>query len=158
MFAIKSLGKRYPLSTKLCPRLEIVKNNLCCSVNFDEAREQQERLCLGKSVRKCRGIFQFQMKIAFGMFEALGGALRRMAVKEQIRRQKLQIVMVQETKLNEVSDSIVKQIWGKRYVKWEAVGALGLAGGMSMGFLLNFCYLSLKRGILSVSTGGGHVE
>lgn len=79
-------------------------------------------------------------------------------MKELIRRQKLQIVMLQETKLNEASDSIVKQIWGKRYVKWEGVGALGLAGGMSMGFFLNFCYSSLKRGILSVSAGGGHVE
>ena len=71
------------------------------------------------------GIFQFQTKIASWNVRCLGGAVCRIVVKELIRRQKLQAVMLQETKLNEVSDSIVKQIWEKRYVKWEAVDASG---------------------------------
>lgn len=77
-----------------------------------------------------RGIFQFQMKIASWNVRGLGGVSRRMVVKELIRRQKLQIVMLQETKLNEVSDATVKQIWGKRDVKWAAVDATGSAGGL----------------------------
>lgn len=44
----------------------------------------------------------------------LGGASLRLVVKELMRSHRVQIAMVQESKLKEVSDKIVKEIWGRR--------------------------------------------
>lgn len=53
-------------------------------------------------------------------------------MKELLRHQKAQIILLQETKLKGVIDNIVKEIGGMRNVKWkgEAVHAIGAAGGL----------------------------
>ena len=47
-----------------------------------------------------------------------------------IRSQKAQIVILQESKLKQVSERVVKEIWGRRQVDWVAVEAVGAASGL----------------------------
>ena len=47
-----------------------------------------------------------------------------------IRRQKVQITLIQETKLKEVNEKIVKEIWGTGFIGWVAVESVGSAGGL----------------------------
>ena len=51
-------------------------------------------------------------------------------MKDLRRRHKVQVAVLQESKLHEVSDRIVAEIWGRRHVKWVAVDAVGAAGGL----------------------------
>ena len=79
----------------------------------------------GKEGGRTRGLFKFEMKIISWNVRGLGGALRRMVVKEMIRRQKVQITLIQETKLKEVNEKIVKEILGTRFIGWVAVESVG---------------------------------
>eukprot|EP00268_Persea_americana_P001437 TRINITY_DN10442_c1_g1_i1.p1 TRINITY_DN10442_c1_g1~~TRINITY_DN10442_c1_g1_i1.p1 ORF type:complete len:115 (-),score=26.44 TRINITY_DN10442_c1_g1_i1:3-347(-) len=72
------------------------------------------------------------MKVLSWNIRGLGGASRRLVVKELLRSQKVQIAMLQELKLKGVSDRLVKEIWGRRFVKWVAVDAVGAAGRLLM--------------------------
>eukprot|EP00268_Persea_americana_P015177 TRINITY_DN16895_c1_g4_i1.p1 TRINITY_DN16895_c1_g4~~TRINITY_DN16895_c1_g4_i1.p1 ORF type:complete len:121 (-),score=21.24 TRINITY_DN16895_c1_g4_i1:157-519(-) len=58
------------------------------------------------------------------------GAARRQMVKELVRRQKVHIAMLQETKLKEVLHSIVRELWGRKHVKWVARDAIGTSGDL----------------------------
>lgn len=49
-------------------------------------------------------------------------------MKELVRSEKAHLAMLQESKLKGVSNRIMKEIWGKRFVKWVAVDAVGAAG------------------------------
>lgn len=62
------------------------------------------------------------------MSGVMGGASRRLVVKEVIRSHKIQIAMLQESKLKCTSDRQVKEIWGGRNIKWVVVDAVGAAG------------------------------
>lgn len=53
-----------------------------------------------------------------------------MVVKEMLRRHKLQITLIQESKLKEVTERIMKEIWGSRFIGWVAVEVVGSAGGL----------------------------
>ena len=68
-------------------------------------------------------MFKFEIKIISWNVRGLAGALHRMVVKEMIRRQKVQITLIQETKLKEVNEKIVKDIWGIGWVAVESVGS-----------------------------------
>ena len=49
------------------------------------------------------------------LLECSGAQMRRLMVKDLIKRQKVQTALLQETKLREISDSIVSQVlWGLR--------------------------------------------
>lgn len=99
------------------------------------------------------------MKLASWNVRGLGGASRRMVVKELIRRQKFQIVMLHDTKLNGVFYATVKQIWGKRYVKWEVVDATGSAGGLlTLWVSRSISVIISWKEEFSVGAGGGYGE
>lgn len=70
------------------------------------------------------------MKVLSWNIRGLGGASRRLVVRVPLRSQKVQIAMLQKSKLKGVSDMLVKEIWGRRYVKWVAADAVGAAGGL----------------------------
>ena len=72
------------------------------------------------------------MKVLSWNVCGLGGASRRLAVKEMVRSQKAQIAMLQGSKLKGVSKRFVKEIWGRRNIKWVAVDAVGAAGRLLM--------------------------
>ena len=51
------------------------------------------------------------MKILSWNIRGLGRASHRLVVKDLIRSQKIHIAMLQESKLKEVSDRLVKEFW-----------------------------------------------
>lgn len=61
------------------------------------------------------------MKVVPWNVRGLGGALRKMVVKEMIKWQKVHITLIQETKLREVNEKTVKEIWGTKFIGWVAV-------------------------------------
>ena len=70
------------------------------------------------------------MKVLSLNVRGLGGVLRRLMGKEMVRSQKAQIVILQESKLKEVSEKVVKEVWGRRQVDWVAAEAMGASGGL----------------------------
>lgn len=51
-------------------------------------------------------------------------------MKELVRRQKVHIAILQETKLKEVFHSTVRELWGRKHVKRVASDASGASGGL----------------------------
>ena len=47
-----------------------------------------------------------------------------------VRSQKAHIVILPESKLKVVPDRVVREIWGRRNVKWVAIDAVGAASGL----------------------------
>lgn len=59
----------------------------------------------------------------------MGSAARRLRVNELLHRNKVQIALVQESKFSSLSEKIVEEVWGSRFVNWVSVDAVGSAGG-----------------------------
>lgn len=68
------------------------------------------------------------MKIISWIARGLGGAARRLIVKDLLRRRKVNIALLQESKINCMYDKIIREKWRNGYVKWECVNSIGAAG------------------------------
>lgn len=53
-------------------------------------------------------------------------------MKDLVRKHKVQVLLIQESKLSSMSDSIARELWGSRFTKWVAVDSVGHAGGIIM--------------------------
>lgn len=60
------------------------------------------------------------MKVVSWNVRGMGNPERRMVIKEVLRINKVQIALLQESKLRIMSDRIVKEVWGGRFIKWGA--------------------------------------
>lgn len=47
-----------------------------------------------------------------------------MIVKDVLRNNKVQIALIQESKLRSMSDKIAREVWGGRSTKWVCLGAV----------------------------------
>ena len=57
------------------------------------------------------------MKILSWNVHGLGGAGHRLVVKELIRNNKVQIALIQESKIASMTENIVREVWGSKFVK-----------------------------------------
>jgi hypothetical protein len=55
---------------------------------------------------------------------------KRLMVRNLLRQWRVDVVCLQETKLEHISRRVVKSVWGCRYVDWCYVAAFGAAGGI----------------------------
>ena len=62
----------------------------------------------------------------------LNKGVKRLKVKNLLRQSKVDIICLQETKLEFISSSIVKNLWGCPYVEWCYVASRGASGGISL--------------------------
>ena len=76
--------------------------------------------------RRCLRLY---MKILSWNVCGLGSAARRLTVNELLHRNKVQIALVRESKFSSLSEKIVEEVWGSRFVNWVSVDAVGSAGG-----------------------------
>lgn len=53
------------------------------------------------------------------------GAIKRAIIKESIRKFREEIVLLQETKICCMEDRIIRELWGRRFVKFNSLGASG---------------------------------
>ncbi|XXG89343.1 hypothetical protein AAC387_Pa12g1363 [Persea americana] len=92
------------------------------------------------------------MKIFSWNVRGLGGAARRLVVKETLRSNKVQIALIQETKLSSMSNKIVREVWGSKYLRWIAIDAVGSAGGILLLWDSRYVVVSnTAKGEFSVS-------
>lgn len=76
-------------------------------------------------------IFYLLMKIKILNWnvKGLNAKEKRVVVKSLLKGWKADVVCLQETKLNEMSMMIVKELWGSHWVNWIHLDAIGVAGG-----------------------------
>jgi hypothetical protein len=60
----------------------------------------------------------------------LGELVKRNAIKELIRQEKVDFLAIQETKLEVISDSLCFNIWGGEDCQWVYIPAVGNSGGL----------------------------
>ncbi|XVE94527.1 hypothetical protein REPUB_Repub02eG0016400 [Reevesia pubescens] len=96
------------------------------------------------------------MKMLTWNVRGLGKSVKRRAVKKLILNTKPLAILLQETKLQQVDDFIVRSLWGTSNISWEFSGSLGASGGLITLWDENFFRLESKfiaqRYILLVGT------
>lgn len=98
-------------------------------------------------------LFHCQMKIVSWNVRGRGGATRRLVVKALLRRHKVQLALFQETKLKGIDDIVIREIWGRKNVRWAAADADGSSGGILI--LWDSRFISVEKcwvDVFSVST------
>jgi exonuclease III len=60
----------------------------------------------------------------------LGGRVKRRKVRELVRREKIELLALQETKVGSVDHSFCRRLWGGDNVAWRCNPALGRSGGL----------------------------
>jgi hypothetical protein len=58
----------------------------------------------------------------------LGWAVKRNAIKELVRQEKVEFLAIQETKMETISDSVCYNIWGGEDCQWVHLPAVGNSG------------------------------
>ena len=77
---------------------------------------------------------------------------KRKVVKALIRSQKVDVVCLQETKIQEMSQGVIHNLGGGRFLGWGAVNARGAAGGVVVFWDKRVLELvGLEVGIFSIS-------
>lgn len=70
------------------------------------------------------------MKVVSWNVRGLGDIMRRVVIKDILRRNKVRIALIQESKITEMTDKNVREVWGIRSVQWVALDAVGSTGGI----------------------------
>jgi exonuclease III len=60
----------------------------------------------------------------------LGGRVKRRRIRELVRREKVEVLAIQETKLSSVNGDFCRKLWGGENVAWKCNPALGRSGGL----------------------------
>ena len=60
----------------------------------------------------------------------LGKAEKRRMVRNVMGSQKVDLILIQETKWKNVTERLVSQVWGSGDFKWVAVESEGSSGGL----------------------------
>jgi hypothetical protein len=60
----------------------------------------------------------------------LGGAVKKSIIRNLIRKERVEFLAIQETKLEIVTDSICYAIWGDNNCNWAYLPASGSSGGI----------------------------
>lgn len=72
------------------------------------------------------------MKLISWNVRGLGSTLKRNAVRKLVRQERVDLLMLQETKLEEVNNSLFKQLWGQEVCEGQWVASSGRSGGIIM--------------------------
>ena len=70
------------------------------------------------------------MKIMTYNIRGLGGRIKRKVVKQLVKEKEVEMLCIQESKLEIVDLRICKQVWGDSEVEWKVIPALNSAGGI----------------------------
>jgi exonuclease III len=70
------------------------------------------------------------LKIITWNVRGLNDPEKRLQIKNLIKSWRADVICLQETKLEVMSRSVVKSLWGCHYVDWAYLGSVGAAGGI----------------------------
>ncbi|RVX11941.1 hypothetical protein CK203_009552 [Vitis vinifera] len=90
--------------------------------------EQAERSFTGQreSVDSC----PMKLKIISWNVRGVNDSSKRKIIKNYIRNQRVDLMCIQETKIQEMSEGIVRSLGTGRFIDWRALNAEGAAGGI----------------------------
>ncbi|KAF8407524.1 hypothetical protein HHK36_006658 [Tetracentron sinense] len=77
--------------------------------------------------------YREEMRIVSWNVRGLGRGERRLDVRVLLRKLKPDIIALQETKLEEMNDRVVSEMWDNRQANWELVALMGASGEWEMG-------------------------
>ncbi|RVW51559.1 hypothetical protein CK203_066799 [Vitis vinifera] len=89
---------------------------------------QCERLGTGQRAPDCD--CPMKMKILSWNVRGANDSSKRKVIKTFIRNQRVDLICIQETKIQAMSDSIARSIGSGRFLDWKAVNAEGASGGI----------------------------
>ena len=93
---------------------------------------------------------------------------KRKVIKSVVRKQKVDLFCIQETKIQLMSESVVRSLGSGRFLEWKALNACGSAGGMLIcwdkrvlellewevgQFSLSYRFKTLENGVIWAFTG-----
>ena len=81
------------------------------------------------------------MKMVSWNVRGLGGSMWKLVVKALLRRHKVQLTLLQETRLKEIDDSVIRETWGRKNVHWLAADVDGSSGGILILWDTRFIYV-----------------
>ena len=55
---------------------------------------------------------------------------KRKVIKAMVRSQRVDLFCIQETKIQTMSEGVVRSLGSRRFLDWGAMGAQGFAGGI----------------------------
>ena len=70
------------------------------------------------------------MKAISWNFRGLGNTVKWAVIKEVIHTVRANLLLLQETKLSSMSQSIIRDLWGNRQCLWVSLDAVGTSGGI----------------------------
>lgn len=74
----------------------------------------------------------FIMNILSYNVRGLGGSQKRKELMGIIRKEKIDFICIQETKMEMINSEICRQFWGNEDFDWAFMGARGASGGSLM--------------------------
>jgi hypothetical protein len=117
----------------------------------------------------CLGLLFFmKLKLVSWNVRGLNDPKKRGILRNWLRKWKVDVVCLQETKLDKVDWRIIRSIWGNSFVAWVALDAINTAGGVLLlwdkrvlelvdstvgQFSVSCCWKGLLDGFEWVGTG-----
>jgi hypothetical protein len=75
-------------------------------------------------------VFFMKLKLLTWNVRGLNDPKKRVVLKNWLRTWKVDVVCLQETKLDKVDERVIHSIWGNRFTGWEVLNADNTAGGV----------------------------
>jgi hypothetical protein len=75
-------------------------------------------------------VFLMKLKLLTWNVRGLNDPKKRVVLKNWLRKWKVDVVCLQETKLDKVDGRMISSIWGNRFAGWEVLDAAHTAGGV----------------------------
>lgn len=70
------------------------------------------------------------MKVGSFNIRGLGGVIEKRKIREFVKAEALELLAIQETKLEVVDDFLCSQLWGNNEFNWSFSLARGRSGGL----------------------------
>jgi exonuclease III len=97
-------------------------------------------------------MFFMKLKLLIWNVRGLNDPKKRVVLKNWLRKWKVDVVCLQETKLDKMDGRVIHSIWGNRFVGWEVLNAVNTASGVLLLWDKRVVdQVNSKVGIFSVS-------
>ncbi|RVX13271.1 hypothetical protein CK203_018005 [Vitis vinifera] len=97
---------------------------------MQEDKWEEKRLGTGQRAPDCD--CPMKMKILSWNVRGANESSKRKVIKTFLRNQRVDVICIQETKIQAMSDNIARSIGSGRFLEWKAVNAEGASGGILM--------------------------
>lgn len=83
-----------------------------------------------RRLRRILGVISMECKDYYFQCQRVAGWLKRSRLRSFLVSNKVDMCMIQETKVGVMKEMVVREIWGKKGYHWVAAPSIGMSGGM----------------------------